>query len=201
MMILLVPSLEFRGALLREGPHGSRPPIYRDLVPLPVGLVAPEGESCSECPDPGLEEWQPAQRDCLGVCRIRRDSLCVKAARPGALGQRSSLVLGAAGLSVLEGCDRAKRVLAAREGRPSLEVPTFYRSGNGDAWILWTQGVNDGPLYYGIGSGPVVGMPQNTPRITALATPPTLPPGLLTPWALATTCAFRGLGSVIVIQA
>lgn len=113
--VLLVPAPGdplglLRRTVLRHQPgviveHGTVP-VYCDLVPLPAGLAAPAGDPCSECPTVGDEGWKPYQRSCEGVCAIR-GSACVRAAEPGAMGLRRSLVLAWDGERVLAGILRA----------------------------------------------------------------------------------------------
>jgi hypothetical protein len=188
------------------GRCGARPPLFRDLVPLPEGLVPTLRTPCSECPSVGMEHWRPAQRNHRGACAIRGEgSLCTKAGLPGAKGQRTSLVLGWEGVLLSEGMGRAKDRLAGAEDEMLGQGPMEL----GGGWLWDKIGNPHGdPVWY-LQGGPMTWRSYSSREtrerptlgdIDALAVPPAGIGRLEPAWALAVVLVDRFGGEAVLLR-
>ena len=105
-----------------------------------------------------------------------------------------ALVLAWAGAAVPEGCDRAARVLLAREGHGDActTAPEWIpRFGDGECWML-----GDDVTYFV--PGHTMGELRGDFEVPELAGASVGGTGAA--WALATVCAARGLGEVVTVE-
>ena len=180
--ILLVPSPEWRDRLLADGPCGARPPVMWRNAPSDPGPSwgGPlRGNRVTEWTDPTVVRPPGAYPGQHGDMYVYQ--------------QERALVLAFDGAVVREGRDRAAYVLAGREGVDGSNGLTWALRdlGSADVWLLGSAAPGDEGLFL---CGEAHG------RLgAALASPPADAGDLLPCWALATVCAARGLGSVVVL--
>lgn len=121
-----------------------------------------------------------------------------RGSRPSEL-EPHALVLVWGSVVIQEGCDRAARVLASREGLDAGDVPpNLVESKNGDCFVLW--GSKAGKVentYYGKNAVPF-GCAGDCAVIRWQAIP--VPPELRYALNLATVCAARLIGEAVVLS-